>query len=175
MDERESAMVQTLPPGNYTAVVRGKGETTGVGLVEVYDLSRNAGSDLANVSSRGFVGTDDRVMIGGFIIGAGQGTGGTGSARVLLRGIGPSLAQSGTGGPLQDPELLLVNGNGGIIAANDNWRETQEAEIAATGAAPNDNRESALIAVLPQGNYTAIVRGKDGTTGVGLVEAYDLR
>ena len=173
-DDRESAMVQTLAPGSYTAVVRGKNQTTGVGLVEVYDLSRNAGSNLANVSNRGFVGTDDRVMIGGFIIGAGQGTGGTGSARVLLRAIGPSLAQSGTSGSLQDPELFLVNSNGGVIAANDNWRQTQEAEIAATGTEPDDDRESALIAVLPQGNYTAIVRGKNRTTGVGLVEAYDL-
>ena len=173
-DERESAMIQTLAPGNYTAVVRGKNETSGVGLVEVYDLSGNAGSELANVSNRGFVGTDDRVMIGGFIIGAGLGTNGTGSARVLLRGIGPSLAQFGTAGPLQDPELLLVDGNGAIIASNDNWRQTQEAEIAATGAQPDDEREAALIAILPQGNYTAIVRGKDRTTGVGLVEAFNL-
>ncbi|HSH37594.1 MAG TPA: sialidase family protein [Chthoniobacterales bacterium] len=174
-DDREAAIVQTLAPGNYTAVVRGKAETVGVGLVEIYDLSRNAGSRLANVSSRGFVGTDDSVMIGGFIVGAGQGADGAGSARVLLRGIGPSLNQTPKSGVLVNPELLLVDGNGSIIAANDDWRQNQEAEIQASGIAPSDDRESALIAVLPDGNYTAIVRGRNRTSGVALVEAYNVQ
>lgn len=172
VDEREAAIVQTLAPGNYTALLSGKGETTGVGLVEVYDLSPNAGSQLANISSRGFVGTDDSVMIGGFIVGAGQGTDGAGSARIVLRGIGPSLNPTPKSGVLLNPELLLFDGNGSIIASNDDWRQTQEAEIQASGVAPTDDRESALIAVLPKGNYTALVRGKNRTSGVGLLEAY---
>ena len=174
-DEREAAIVQTLLPGDYTAVVRGKSESTGVALVEMYDLEQSTPPRLANVSSRGFVGTNEGVMIGGFIVGAGQGANGSGSARVVLRGIGPSLAQSGTANPLQDPELLLFDGNGSIIRSNDNWRETQQAELQATNIAPTDDREAALVTALPRGNYTAILRGRNGTTGVGLVEAYNVQ
>ena len=114
-------------------------------------------------------------MIGGLIIGGGEGTDGAGSARVVLRGIGPSLAQRGVNGALQDPELLLFDSNGSVIQANDNWRQTQQAEIQALNLAPGDDREAAMVASLPRGNYTAIVRGRDGTTGVALVEAYNVQ
>ena len=174
-DTRESAIVQMLPPGNYTAAVSGKSGGTGVALVEVYDLAPGANSKLANISTRSFVDVDEDVMIGGLIIGAGEGTDGAGSARVVLRGIGPSLAQSGVTGALQDPELLLFDANGAIIQTNDNWRQTQQSEIQSFNLAPTDDREAALVASLPRGNYTAIVRGREGTTGVALIEAYNVQ
>ena len=173
-DSRESAIVRTLSPGSYTAAVSGKSGTTGNALVEVYDLTPASDSKLANISTRSFVDQGEQVMIGGLIVGAGEGTEGAGSARVVLRGIGPSLAQSGVNGALQDPELLLFDGNGSVIQANDNWRQTQQSEIQALNLAHTDDREAALVASLPRGNYTAIVRGRDGTTGVALVEAYNV-
>jgi hypothetical protein len=141
----------------------------------VYDLTPASNSKLANISTRSFVDQGEQVMIGGLIIGGGEGTDGAGSARVVLRGIGPSLAQSGVNGALQDPELLLFDGNGSVIQANDNWRQTQQSEIQALNLAPSDDREAALVASLPRGNYTAIVRGRDNTTGVALVEAYNVQ
>ena len=163
----EAAIVATLEPGPHTAILRGKGETTGQALVEVYDLDQQAPSTLANISTRGQVETGDNVMIGGFIIGSNH------PARVLLRAIGPSLAEAGVSGALQDPTLELVDANGTTIS-NDNWRETQEAEIAAILPPPHD-KEAAIAATLTPGPYTAIVRGKDNTTGVALVEAYNLQ
>jgi hypothetical protein len=174
-DSRESAIVRTLPPGSYTAAVSGKSGSTGNALVEVYDLTPASNSKLANISTRSFVAQGEQVMIGGLIIGGGEGTNGAGSARVVLRGIGPSLAASGVNGALQDPELLLFDGNGSVIQSNDNWRQTQQNEIQALNLAPADDREAALVASLPRGNYTAIVRGRDGTTGVALVEAYNVQ
>ncbi|MBA3272552.1 MAG: exo-alpha-sialidase [Chthoniobacterales bacterium] len=174
-DDRESAIVQTLPPGSYTAVVRGKNNSTGVALVEAYDLNPMSNSRLANISSRGLAATGENVIIGGIIIGAGRGVDGGGSARVVLRGLGPSLAQSGVSNALQNPELQLVDGNGSTVAFNDDWRQTQQAELQATGIPPNDDRESAIVVTLRKGDYTAIVRGKGGTTGVALVESYDLQ
>ena len=168
----EAAIVATLPAGNagYTGVVRGKDDTTGVGLIEVYDLDRAADSRLANISTRGLVQTGSNVMIGGFIVG------GDGNARVILRGIGPSLAQSGVANPLADPMLQLFDGNGNGIEANDNWRDDpDQAEIAAAGVAPQNDAESALLASIPPGAYTAIVAGQNSGTGVGLVEVYHLR
>ncbi|HEV3410365.1 MAG TPA: hypothetical protein VG095_08725, partial [Chthoniobacterales bacterium] len=173
-DARESAIVLTLAPGAYTALVRGAGNTVGVALVEIYDLSPANGSQLRNLSSRALVSVGENVMIGGVIIGAGLGPDGAGSARVLVRGVGPTLGPLGISNPLQDPELFLVNANGDTIAANNNWRDTQQGEIQATGLAPGDNREAALVTVLPKGAYTAILRGTNGTTGVGLVELYHL-
>ncbi|CAA9267558.1 MAG: hypothetical protein AVDCRST_MAG42-3071 [uncultured Chthoniobacterales bacterium] len=171
-DDRESAIVVTLPANGagYTAIVRGKDNTTGVALVEVYDLAPDANSELANISSRGFVSTGENVMIGGFFVG-----GGDVNARIVVRAIGPSLANRGVENELVDPTLQLVDRNGNQIQANDNWRDTQQAEIQATGLQPSDDRESALVASLPADEYTAIVRGKDGTTGVGLVEVYNIR
>jgi hypothetical protein len=169
-DLRESAIVATLAPGNYTAVVTGKGGATGVGLVEVYDISL-ANAQLANVSTRCFVHLGDNVLIGGLIVAFGDQQE---VSRILLRGLGPSLRDHNIENYLHDPVLGLHNANGITIASNDNWREAQEAEIIATGAAPTEDLESALIATLGPGNYTAIIRGKNNGTGVALVEAYHL-
>jgi hypothetical protein len=175
VDIRESAIVQTLAPAAYTAIVRGSGGTSGVALIEAYDLDPSGNSKLANISTRGFVGTGDDVMIGGFIVGGGLGVNGAGSEEVVVRGIGPSLTRAGVPNALQDPTLELHDGNGALIASNDNWRATQQSEIQATGLAPSDDRESAILATLVQGNYTVILRGKNNTTGVGLVEVYKVQ
>jgi plastocyanin len=164
----ESAIFTSLNPGNYTAIVRGVNNGTGIGLVEGYDLDPTAGSKLGNISTRALVQTGNNVMIGGFIIT------GSGQKRVIVRAIGPSLAQHGITNPLADPTLELHDGNGAVIAFNDNWRDSQQAEIQATGLAPNDDRESAIVRTLAPGNYTAIVRGKNSTIGVALVEVYGL-
>jgi uncharacterized delta-60 repeat protein len=170
-NDRESALLKTVPPGTYTAVLHGKNNGTGVGLVEVYDLSAT-GSQLGNISTRGFVGRDNDVMIGGVIVG--QSPNGS-SAMVLVRAIGPSLTAHGISGPLLDPTLELRNANGGLMAQNDNWRVGEEQSITDTAIPPEDDRESALVQVLPAGNYTAIVGGKEGATGVGLIEIYNLQ
>jgi hypothetical protein len=170
-DDRESAMVQSLVPGAYTAIVRGKNGTTGVGLVEAYDLDQPADSRLANISTRGFIDIGDNVMIGGFIIGPPN----LGDATVLVRAIGPSLANAGVADPLQDPTLELHDGNGALLTSNDDWKESQQSEIEATTIPPTDDRESAILQTLAPGNYTAILRGKADTTGVGLVEVYHLQ
>ena len=170
-NDLESAIVRTLTPGSYTAILRGKNDTTGIGVVEAYDLDRAANSRLANIATRGFVETGDNVMIGGLIIGPADG----GSARVVVRAIGPSLGNVGISGALQDPTLDLVDSNGVIIRSNNNWRDSQEAEIIATGLAPTDDRESALVQIVAPGSYTAIVRGVGTLTGVALVEVYQLQ
>jgi uncharacterized delta-60 repeat protein len=167
-NDLESALWGVINPGAYTVVVRGKNDATGLGLFEVYDLDPAANSKLANLSTRGFVGTGDDVMIGGTIIV------GTDPARVIVRAIGPSLTNFGVPNSLGDPILELFDGNGGLIATNDNWRDAQAAEITATGLAPSNDRESAIVRNLAPGNYTAIVRGSANTTGVGLIEVYDL-
>ena len=173
----ESAIIANLPPGNYTAIVRGVANTTGVGLVEVYDLNSAASSSLSNISTRSFVQTSEHVMIGGFIVQ------GTGSKKVIIRAIGPELTQFGITDELANPTLELHNANGGLIATNDNWQTTiiggiingdQVSDIQNSGHAPTAATESAIIANLQPGNYTAIVRGVSNTTGVALVEVYDL-
>lgn len=166
-NDLESALVATLDPGTYTAILRGKNNGTGVGLIEVYDLAQSANSKLANISTRGFVDTGDNVMIGGFIVGNGY-------AKVIVRAIGPSLTNAGIQGALQDPMLELHNGNGTTILSNDNWKDSQQVDIQATGIAPSDDRESAIVATLTSGNYTAVVRGSNNATGIGLVEVYNL-
>ena len=171
----ESGILQSLPPGSYTVVVRGVGDTTGVGLVEAYDLGQMVPSKFANISTRGFVDIGDNVMIGGFIVGAGLGNNGSGSEKVVVRAIGPSLIPFGVTNALQNPTLELHDGNGNTIALNDNWKEgAQAAEIQASGLAPSDDLESAILQVVPSGAYTAIVRGIGNGAGVGLVEAYNL-
>lgn len=165
-NDYESAIVRTLTPGAYTAVVGGKGRTSGVGLVELYDLDRTVDSKLANISTRGFVNRGDSVLIGGMIVL------GTGSTDVLFRALGPSLP--GVANSLQDPTLTLFDSQGSIIATNDNWQDSQASEIEASTIPPPDPREAAIRRQLTPGFYTAVVRGKDDTTGVGLVEAYQL-
>ncbi len=170
-DDRESAIIAVVNPGAFTAVLRGKNGSTGVGLVEVYDLGNpttpsTGSASLVNISTRGLVQTGDNVMIGGFII--------TGApTRVIVRAIGPDLTNRGIPGALPDTTIELFDANG-IVAANDDWRTTQEQEIIATTVPPNDNRESAIVRQLPPGGYTAVVRGKNGATGVALVEVYAL-
>jgi hypothetical protein len=170
----ESAIITTLPPSLYTAVVSGKDGGTGVALIEIYDLDDPAvAGELGNISTRGFVGTDANVMIGGVIVGPEGGL----DAAVVVRALGPSLAAFGITDPLADPVLELRNGNGDVIAMNDNWETDPEpdnysAEVTAAELAPSDPSESAIFANLVTGLYTAIVSGKDGTTGVGLVEVY---
>ena len=169
-DDRESAIVRTLPAGAYTAVIRGLGNTTGVGLVEAYDLDESGSSKLLNISTRGFVQTDDNVLIGGFIAGRYEG-----DTTVVVRAIGPSL-QDEIPSALDDTTLELRDGNGALVEANDDWQQhSQAGAISNTGLAPKDNREAAIIQTVQPGNYTAIVRGKNGTTGTGLVEVYNIR
>lgn len=166
-NDLEAAIVETLPANNsaYTATVRGVNGGTGIGAVEVYDLNQVVDSRLANISTRGLVQTGDNVLIGGLIV-LGQNP-----LRVIVRAIGPSLSVSGA---LGDPTLELHDGNGATIASNDNWRSDQEAEITATTIPPSNDLESAIVRSLSPGNYTAIVRGVNDTTGVALVEAYGL-
>ena len=165
-NDLESAIVAALPANSsaYTAIVRGVSDGTGIGVVEAYDLDSAADSKLANISTRGLVQTGDNVLIGGFIVVGGP-------LRVIVRAIGPSLAVPG---PLADPSLELRNGDGGLIASNNNWRTDQETEITATTIPPSNDLESAIVRDLQPGNYTAIVRGVNGVTGVGLIEAYAL-
>ena len=144
----ESALLVPLDPGAYTAIVTGANNGTGIGLVEAYDLDRTTDAKLANISTRGFVQKGDNVMIGGFIILGSQ------EESVIVRAIGPSLPLADT---LGDPLLELHNSDGSILATNDNWRDTQEADIEATGLAPTNDAESAIVSTLAPGSYTAIV------------------
>lgn len=164
-DEKESALVLTLDPGNYTAIVSGVGGTTGIALFEVYDLTATDPSMLANISTRGLVQTGDDVMILGTIIL------GDAPAKIIFRALGPSLPVPGA---MVDPTLELHDKDGNLIMSNDNWRSDQEAEIIASTLPPGNDLESAIVASLNPGEYTAIVRGVDNTTGVALVEAYQL-
>ena len=168
-DPHESAIVRTLAPGAYTAVVRGKGNTTGIGLAEVYDVSGSAGSVLANLSTRGFVETNDNVVIGGFI----AGTPDLAAMSVIVRGIGPSL-KSAIPTAMDDPTIEAHDANGVVLATNDDWQQSPDkAEIQAAGLAPSNAAESALLLPLVRpGQYTAILRGKNGGTGVGVVELF---
>jgi glucose/arabinose dehydrogenase len=169
-DPKESAIVATLQPGSYTAIMSGANGATGIGVVELYDLDTSAPANAGNIATRGFVESGDNVMIGGFFVGGSQ------NRVVLVRAIGPSLTAVGVPNALPDPVLELHNASGTTIASNDDWRSSQETEIAATGIAPADDRESAIIsAPLAPGSYTAIVRGKGSDIGVALVEIYQLQ
>jgi autotransporter-associated beta strand protein len=167
-NDHEAAIVATLSPGTYTAVMRGVNNTSGIGVVEVYDLAQDVSASLPNLSSRGFVDAGDNVMIGGFIVG-------NQPSQLIVRAIGPSLTQFGITNALADPTLELHNGNGAIIAFNDDWQDSDRAAIEDTGLPPSNNNESAITATLAPGNYTAIIRGRDNGTGVGLVEIYNLQ
>lgn len=168
-DDLESTIIATLDPGAYTAIVQGLDGSSGVGLVEGYDFDETADAQLANISTRGFVETGSDVMIGGFILG--NGTGGT---NVLIRALGPSLTGQGVAGALADPTLELHDADGAIVETNDNWKDTEECLIEGTGLPPQDDLESAMLVTLPTAAYTAIVAGKNGLTGVALVEVYRL-
>jgi len=159
----ESAIVITLVPGAYTAIVRGANNSSGMALIEAYDLGRGMNSKLINISTRGNVQTGDDVLVGGLIV-MGQHP-----VNILLRAVGPSMSVVGS---LADPTLELRDGSGALMGSNDNWRSDQEAEITATGMAPSNDREAAILQPLAPGQYTAIVSGVNGTIGVGLVEAY---
>jgi hypothetical protein len=167
----EAAIARTLPPGAYTVIVTGKNQTTGIGLVEAYDLSPLSGnSNLENMSTRGSVGVGDNVLISGFIVGD------VGSATVIVRALGPSLASHGVSGVLSNPQLTIYDSSGSAIANNDNWQDNNNAiDIQRNGLAPPNASESALVLHLPAGAYTAIISGADGGTGVALAEVYTLR
>jgi hypothetical protein len=166
----ESAILISLAPGAYTAIVSGVNNGTGIGLIEVFDLDSNPVSKLSNISTRGLVETGDSVLIGGFVINSPS------SDRVVVRAIGPSLANPpfNITNALQNPSLFLFDGNGNMFASNDDWRSTQQADLIAAGLQPSNDLESAIVTTLIPGNYTAIVRGVNGTTGVALVEVYGL-
>jgi hypothetical protein len=169
----ESAIIWTLIPGQgYTAIVRGKNGTTGVGVVEAYDLDHVPTSKLGNISTRGFVDVDNNVMIAGVIVGPGNGT----NARLLARALGPTLTDFGVPGALADTTLDLVNSSGTVVRSNNNWKDDpiQRSAIEAAGLAPSHDEEAALVETVAPGAYTAIVRGNNRTTGVGLVEVYHI-
>ena len=166
----ESAIDATLNPGAYTAVVRGKNNTSGIALIEIYDLSQAVLAKLANISTRAFGGTNENFVIAGFILG-----GRNGNDRIVVRGIGPSLTGFGVATALADPTLELRDGNGALLLANNNWQDNpaQAAELTAAGLAPTNNLESGIAATLPPGLYTALLAGVNNSTGIGLVEVYD--
>jgi hypothetical protein len=167
----ESAMVTTLAPAAYTVIVKGKGDTSGVALVEIYDLNQDADSKLANLSTRALVGTQEDVVIAGFLI-----SNKDAFDRVIVRGIGPSLSAGGTPNALANPTLELHDSNGSLLIANNDWQDNpaQALEVSAAGLAPTNDLESAIAATLPPGLYTALLAGLNNGTGVGLVEVYDL-
>jgi WD40 repeat protein len=175
-NDLESALWGTIDPGAYTVILSGKDGGTGIGSVEVYDLDQVSDSRLANISSRGFVDTGDNALIGGLIAGGGS----PGDAvKVVVRAVGRSLSGAGVAGALGDPTVELHDANGTTIAVNDNWKTrpdggSQQAEIEATGLQPTNDLESALVRTVVSGNYTAIVRGNNGTSGIGLIEVYHL-
>jgi len=170
-DSRESAIVADLVSGNYTAILRGK--TNGVGLVEIYDITGTRLSKFVNISTRAKVEAGDNgALIAGFIIQAPDNQAGT-PQNVLVRALGPSLGAFGVVGALADPTIDFYRGSE-LILSNDNWRTDDEAAIEATGIPPTNDKESAILVTLDPGSYTAVIRGKNNTTGVALVEVYQM-
>jgi cytochrome c peroxidase len=171
-DDREAVIIASLPPAAYTAVLTGTNQSTGLGLLEIYDLDQTVASELANISTRGFVGAQNNVMIGGFILG-----GNNNNTRVAVRGLGPSLVQFGLDNLLADPTLELHDANGATLIANDNWTDdpASAALLSGNGLAPADSNESAIFTTLPPGQFTAILAGQSGGTGLGVIEVYNLR
>ena len=166
----EAAIDATLNPGAYTGVVRGNGGTTGIGLVEVYDLSPAVLAKLANISTRALVGTGNDIVIAGFILGNNSG-----ATRLVVRGIGGSLTVFGIPNALANPTLELRNNSGALLFANDNWQDdpVQAAALTAAGLAPTNSNESGIAITLGPGQYTALLAGQGGSSGVGLIEVYD--
>lgn len=168
-DRNESALLQVLNEGAYTVVLSGASGSTGTGLVEIYDTDVGNGGRLANLSTRGFVGTGDNILIGGVIVS------GSANQRVVIRALGPDLGAFGVPNPLQDPNVDLRDANGMSLGTNDNFGTGgQTAELAQNSLTPGDPNDSALITNLPPGNYTALVNGVNSTTGTALVEFYNL-
>jgi hypothetical protein len=168
-DDLESAIVAVLAPGAYTAVMRGNGNSSGVGLVEVYDLNQEVDSKLANLSTRAHVSTSENIVIAGFMLG------GSSNDRIVVRGIGPSLSATGLADVLADPVLELRDTNGTLLNANNDWQDNaaSAAELIAAGLAPTNNLEAAIVTTLPPGGYTALLAGQNNGTGIGVVEVYD--
>jgi hypothetical protein len=166
----ESAIDATLVPGAYTAIIKGKNNTLGVGLIEVYDLSQAVPAKLANISTRAFVSTGSNIVIGGFLLG-----GGSANDRIAVRGIGPSLTAQGVPNALADPVLELRDGNGALLVSNNDWQDNplQASELIAAGLAPTNPLEAGIATTLPPGTYTALLAGLNNGVGVGLVEVYD--
>jgi CSLREA domain-containing protein len=172
-DDRESVIIMNnLPPANYTATLTGKNNTTGLGLVEVYDNNPAVDAQLGNISTRGLVQGGNNVMIGGFILGNGSN-----NSRIVVRGLGPSLSQFGLNNVLADPTLELRNADGTLVIVNDNWTDdpVSAAQLTANGFAPQNQKESGIFTSLPAGQFTAILAGKNGSVGIGLVEIYNLQ
>jgi hypothetical protein len=171
-NDLESVILRTLAPGAYTAILKGVGNTTGVGTIEVYDNDQATDARLANISTRGLVQTGQDVMIGGFVLGNT-----TGSSRVAIRGLGPSLASFGLSNVLADPTLEMHDSNGAIMISNDDWTSDviSAGQFTANGLAPSNPKESGIFTTLPPGAYTAILAGKSGGTGIGLIEIYNLQ
>jgi hypothetical protein len=167
----ESAIDATLSPGAYTGIIKGKNNTSGVGLIEVYDLSQAAPAKLANISTRAFVSTGDNVVVGGFLLG-----GHSGDDRIVVRGLGPSLTSQGVPNALANPVLELRDGDGVLLFSNDDWQDNpvQASELVAAGLAPASSVEAGISAILPPGPYTALLAGLNNGVGIGLVEVYDL-
>jgi hypothetical protein len=172
-DDRESVILATLPPAAYTVILKGVNQTTGIGLIEVYDNNQAVDSDLANISTRGFVQTGNEVMIGGFVLG-----GSNLPTRIAVRALGPSLTSNGLSNVLADPTLELHNADGTIMISNDDWQSdpVMAADLTANGLALSDPKESGIFTSLaPPGQFTAIVAGKNGGIGIALVEIYNLK
>jgi hypothetical protein len=165
-DDNEAAIIAALSPGNYTAILRGANNSSGIGLIEVYDADDRSDPEFVNLSTRARVGTGDKVLIGGVIVRAAR-------RKILFRALGPSLAAQGLTGTLLDPELELHDSNGALITSNDNWPDAPNRdEIIASNLAPTDPRESVIFIATPPGTYTAIVRSASGAAGIGLLELY---
>ena len=171
-DNREAVIVTTLNPGSYTAFLTGKGGTTGVGLVEIYDVSPASDSQLANISTRGFVQGENNVLIAGFILGTN-----TANGRIAIRGLGPSLSQFGLNPVMADPTLELHDNNGATLITNDDWETdtVSAANLVLFNLAPTNPKEAGIFTSLPPGTFTAILAGKAGGIGIGLVEIYNLK
>jgi hypothetical protein len=171
-DDRESAIVTTLVPGNYTALLTGKGGTTGVGTVEIYDANIAADSQLANLSTRGFVQTGNNVMISGFSLGKGPNP-----TDIAIRGIGPSLSSAGLSNVMADPTLELRDSNGALMISNDDWQSdpVSAGKLTAHGLGLSNTKESGIYTTLPPGQFTAILAGKSGGIGIALIEIYHVQ
>jgi uncharacterized delta-60 repeat protein len=167
-DSLESAIVATLAPGTYTAVIQGHSGEQGIALAEVYDLDSTATSNLADISTRGMVNWGDQALIGGFILRGAE------ASTVVVRALGPSLGSFGISSPLSDPFLTVHDQSGTAVASNDNWKQTQQTELESHGLGCGNENDSALLTTLPPGAYTAVVTSANGESGVGLVEVYSL-